>query len=426
MSLFGPSDTASLIEKLRRASPAARRMIESIGRTAGKYGSGPLVAPGASSRMGNNSRSQTGYVNDAGQSLGKILSDAAKVGGRGQPQVAGNDPLMDLWEQLIGQLQSPVNMPTGVDTEDLMRQVQDALNPIYDQRGSEAEARTGRARQDVEGMYSALSKDYERLAPQQAQQADEAQEQVEDLYGQLRSNIQGNYSRVAKEQGELFKELGIEAALPDVLESQNEINAEAVNAASQLQATNAQRYMDIGEIDETYYREGAPQAKLTGSNRSGDLLFELQNYLNKNEAERTAGIQSSYTDLLGQAQSQLGQQQQVAQSEAARRQEMLFSLLQSQSKSQQPTELTPDTFMSQLPPNVQQGIGSAFTRLQRSPEAVYGKTQDPRNPVPGTFVETTPEWYMAQADQMLKNGEIDQATHQALLMYMQLYFKMGS
>ena len=41
-------------------------------------------------------------------------------------------------------------------------------------------------------------------------------------------------------------------------------------------------------------------------------------------------------------------------------------------------------------------------------------------------VETTPEWYMAQADQMLQSGQIDPATHQALLMYMQLYFKMGS
>lgn len=427
MSIFGGGDAASLFAKLASISPQAKRFVDSLGRTSSKYGAGPLVAPGATSRIGNNTRSNTGsgYTNNAGQSLGNILSDFGNKFGQngGQQPPQGNDPLMDLWEQLINQLQAPVSMPTGVNTEDLMAQVRAALDPIYDQRGSEAEGRASKARKDVEGMYSALSEDYKKLAPEQAAQADRAQKEVEALYGELRSNIQGNFSRVSDEQGELFKELGIEAALPDVLASQGDINAEAVNAASEQQATNAQRYMDMGNIDETYYREGAPLAKLTGTNKSSDLLFELQNYLDENEAQRSSGIQSSYTDLLGQAQSQLGQQQQAAQSEAARRQGMLWDMLQSSTQQQKPQELNPDTFMSQLPPNVQQSLGSAFTRLQRSPEAIYNKVQDPRNPVPGTFVETTPEWYMAQADEMLKRGEIDATTHQALLMYLQLMGK---
>ncbi|HEY0771980.1 MAG TPA: hypothetical protein VGD31_16755, partial [Sphingobacteriaceae bacterium] len=91
----------------------------------------------------------------------------------------------------------------------------------------------------------------------------------------------------------------------------------------------------------------------------------------------------------------------------------------------QPQELTPDTFMAGLPGNIQQSVAGAFTRLQRSPEAVYGKTVDPRNPVPQSFVETTPNWYLLQADEMLKRGEIDATTHQALIMYLQLYHGMG-
>jgi hypothetical protein len=161
---------------------------------------------------------------------------------------------------------------------------------------------------------------------------------------------------------------------------------------------------------------------MAGNEISTDMLVKLQEQLAQIEAERASGIQSGYMDQLGQAQGQLAQQQQMAQSEAARRQEMLFSMLQNSMKSGQQQALTPDFFMGGLPQNTQQAVAGAFTQLQRSPEAVYGKVEDKRNPVPGSFVETTPEWYMAQADEMLRRGEIDATTHQALLMYLQLNF----
>jgi len=176
-------------------------------------------------------------------------------------------------------------------------------------------------------------------------------------------------------------------------------------------------------MDSTYYREGSPNSLMRGNEESTNLLNQLQDYIQQTEGERTSGIQTGYLQQLGQAQSNLGQQQQAAQTETARRQEMLWQMLQSQLQSSNTQQkLTPDTFMSQLPQQVQQEVGSAFTQLQRSPEAVYGKVQDPRNPVPGTFVDTSPQWYMAQADKMLQDGTIDPTTHQALLMYLQLYY----
>jgi hypothetical protein len=270
-------------------------------------------------------------------------------------------------------------------------------------------------------MYRALSNDYERLAPEQIAQADAAKKEIENLYGSLRSNIKGDYARVSDEQGDLFKSLGIEAALPDVLEEQQPAVDDALTAAAQNQAGQEQRYMDIGQEDATYYREGSPNATMTGNEISTDMLSQLQDYLGQVEAERTSGIQSAYMDQLGQANSQLGQAQQSAQGEMARRQEMLWQMLQGgMNQKQQP--LTPDSYMAQLPQQLQQSVAGAFTQLQRSPEAVYGKVEDKRNPVPGSFVETTPEWFMAQADQMLKRGEIDPQTHQALLMFLQLNY----
>lgn len=387
------------------------------------YTSGPIHPTRGNVNFGTNSSGSGGFNSGAMPRFGDAIGQIAGILGNGsQQQQQSQDPLMSLYEQLINQLQQPVNMPTGIDTANLMEQVKKAINPIYDQRASSAESRTGRARKDVKGMYQALADDYERLAPQQIAQADAAKKEIEQLYGTLRSNIKGDYSRVSEEQSELFKSLGIEAALPDVLEDQSAPVEEALVAGSENEAQQKQRYMDMGQIDSTYYREGSPNATMTGNEISTDMLSQLQEYLNQVEAERSSGIQTSYMDQLGQAQNQLGQAQQAAQGETARRQEMLWQMLQGSMAGKQQAELNPDTFMSQLPQEMQQSVGGAFTRLQRSPEAVYGKVEDKRNPVPGTFVETTPEWYMSQADEMLKRGEIDETTHQALLMYLQLNF----
>lgn len=420
MGFFDPINVSDTIIRLLN-TPGIRAGASQLKRFAPMAG-GPFL-PGYQQQMGG--RTSTGASPNFGPILGSVAKRAGELSRGASTPRTETDPMLDLYEQLISQLQEPVRMPTGIDTEGLMQQIQSALNPIYDQRAASAENRTGRAREDVKGMYRALSNDYERLAPQQIEQAAAAKEEIEQLYGQLRSNIEGSYSRVAKEQGDLFKQLGIEEALPDVLDEQQAPVLEASQAASENQAQQQQRYMDIGQMDSTYYREGSPLATMTGNEISTDMLMQLQDYLSQIEAERTSGIQTAYMDQLSQAQGQLSQQQQTAQNETARRQQMLWDILQAQLKGGKQQEVSTDSFMSGLPPQVQQGVGSAFTQLQRSPEAIYGKVEDKRNPVPGTFVETTPEWYMAQADQMLKSGQIDPVTHQALLMYMQLYFGMG-
>ncbi|MFY3741649.1 MAG: hypothetical protein HMLIMOIP_002107 [Candidatus Nitrosomirales archaeon] len=424
MGFFDPSP--SIIDTLVRLvrSPRVQYFGNQIARTAQTQGPQPFRLPN-NYRITGASPKPSWNAGAAGQSVGSALGNLAGLFSGAQPQQQPADPLMQLYAQLIDQLRQPVNMPTGIDTADLMRQVRAAIDPIYNQREATARTQTGRATKDVQSMYGQLANEYEKLAPQQVAQANEAKKQVEQLYGQLRSNIEGSYSRVSEEQSDLFKSLGIEAALPDVLADQAPAEEEALTAASENQAQQQQRYMDMGQADATYYREGAPQAIMQGNELSVDMLNRLQDYINQAEAERSSGIQTGYLDQLGQAQTRLGQQQQAAQSEAARRQGMLWDMLQSQMQGKQQQALTPDTFMQQLPPNIQQSVAGAFTRLQRSPEAVYGKVEDKRSPVPGTFTTTTPEWYLAQADRMLQNGEIDPTTHQALLMYIQLNFKMG-
>lgn len=359
--------------------------------------------------------------NSPGLGLGSTLGNFFSQLGQQQ-----QDPIAALYQQLLGQLSSPVAMPTAPNSADVMNQVKAAINPIYDQRAKTAQGQSQRAQADVQGMYGALADDYERLAPQQAAQAKQAQNEISQVYGQLRSNIEGNYSRVSSDQAELFKSLGIEDALPDATADQNAVVNDAMVAASENQAQQQQRYLDQGQADQTYYREGSPIATMAGNEYSRDLLNQLQDYLNQNESERASGIQSSYLDQLGQANNNYNQQLQIAQGQQGNNQQMLFQLLQAQMQAQaqqnnQP--MTADSFLSGLPDGVQQSTAGAYTQLQRSPEAVYGKVEDPRNPVPGSFVETTPQWYMAQADKMYQSGQIDGPTYQALLQYLQMKYK---
>jgi hypothetical protein len=416
MSLLGSSLTDTIARLLH--SKGAHYAVDQFKRQMPSMG-GPLETR---QRIGNRSNSSTIQPGASIRGIGDLSRQIAGMMGGAQQQPTQTDPLMDLYQSLIDQLQSPVNMPTGVDTKDLMAQVQKAINPIYDQRASAAQHTTDRARGDVQGMYKALADDYKQLAPEQIAQAQANKEEIEQLYGSLRSNIEGDYSRVSNEQADMFKQLGITDALPDVLDQQNDSVTDALTASSENEAQQLQRYQDIGQQDATYYREGSPNAIMTGNEISTDMLAQLSDTLNQIEAERSSGIQSGYLDQLSQAQNQLGQQQQSAQSETARRQGMLWEMLSGQmNQKQQP--LNADSFMAGLPPQIQQSVAGAYTALQRSPEAVYGKVEDKRNPVPGTFVETTPQWYLAQADEMLRRGEIDETTYQALQMYLQLQQK---
>lgn len=426
MSLFGPSYDGGLISQLLhlagRGKYAFNQFTHLLPRSVG-----PLVG-GGTSYGASPTRVGTFVTPNPNQAGATALGNVIGIGGAiGQYLKQQQDPAVQLYNQLLDQLQQPVQRPTGVNTEDLMNQIKAALNPIYDQRAATARAQDTRGEADIKSMYKQLADDYKATGKQQAAETAQNQQNVADIYGQLRSNIEGSYGRVAQDQADLFQQLGIQDALPAVTAQQQPAMTDALTAASENQAQQQQYYQDTGAADQTFYNEGSPEAIMAGNEYASNLLGQLTDYLNQNESERASGIQSAYLDQLNQANQLLAQQQQAADSETNRRQSMLWDILKTQMQGSQQPQGTPlDQFMGQLPQNIQQSVAGAFTQLERSPEAIYGKVEDPRSPVPGTFVSTTPQWYAAQADKMYQSGQIDAATHQALLMYLQLYFGNGS
>lgn len=395
--------------------PMARPTVQGIlSGLSPAYGSAVLSGSSRSSRR------------PSGDAVGNRRIRPSDIIPQQQQQIPQPDPLGELYASLLEQLQAPV----AVDEADLMNQIRAQFDPVFDARRAaleqmmqEAQGRSRTGREEVVGQYESLAQDYERLAPEQLAAAEEQRAATEQLYGELRSNIEGNYSRIQQEQADLFEQLGIEAAAPEVLEPQGQEAARAMTRADELGTLAQQRQSDIGALESDYYRSGAPIARLTGTNRSQQMLADLESYLRQREtdlgmveAERTSGIQSAYTQLLQQAQQQ-AQQQEMFQ------QESLMNILmgQLQGQQQEPPDLTdPQTFLQSLPQGVGQGVLDAYTRIQREPEIIENKQTSQLNPVPGTLVPATTQLQMQMAEELLQQGAIDNATFQALLHFITL------
>lgn len=335
------------------------------------------------------------------------------------------DPLGQLYMDLIESLQGPA---MGVDSADLMAQITAAIDPVFNARQqaienlmARAQERVGSNRQNVEQMYEDLSQDYLEQVPEAQAQGEAAEAEVEQLYGQLASNIEGHYSRIAAEQEEQFKRLGIEAAAPEVMGEQGEQQAQALAAAEQLGTVNRQRYEDIGNIDATYFREGAPLASLQGKNLSAEMLQGLEDYLFQREqdllqlqGERSSEITSAFQQLMGSAQGSVAEQQRWQT-------EMLFNALenmQEQRRWESEFGLKQQSQMGALgglSPQSASRVNSALQSILLNPNVVAGRQTDPDALIAGTRVPLTDAYLRQLAAQYAQQYGLSQAEYNALV-----------
>lgn len=419
MSIWDTID--DIVGSLGRQTVRNIGVIPRIVGTAGHYvGNVPQLAANAASSENRLADVIRGILNSQGPASMGRFSRTSRT--RQEVPSSARDPLGELYLSFIERLQEPA----GVDEASLMAMARGQLDPVYDARRvalqnmlAQTEAKTERGRDDIEAMYDTLGEDYERLAPEAAAQAKAYKQSVEQLYGTTASNIEGHFSRIAGEQGDLFEKLGIEAAAPGVIPHQAELAQQATTSLEQLSAAEQQRALDMGNIDQSYYRQGAPLARLQGANASSDLLQQLMDFrvqtnsdLGMLEAERTAGIQDAFTRMLMQAQ---GQASQTEQSRIG----MLFDLLQGMQPDM--SDVPPaDAFLQGLPPEISQSVGEAFRSIERSPEVIQGRVEDPRHPVPGTFNPITDAWWLEAATRMFESGQIDESTYMALMQFLRL------
>lgn len=405
---------ASLLARSSQGRAGAKigaRVLDEPNISAALQGMVSGAVPGASTVNRRSSGAMT-KGRATGAPRGKKFSSGNL--GMGAPTAQANplDQLLAMMQGMVGTT-GPTYEP---DYEDLMDQIRRQVDPVYDARraaidrlSERASERVGTGRQDVEAMYNALAQDYGTQAQQAEEMLGESQQEAQQIAGQLKKNIQGSYSRIAEEQAERLQALGQEHVMPDILAEQGADQAFQESQAAQTGAAAESFYNQLGAADQAYYQQGAPLARLEGTNRSADLLAQLEDYLAQAEAgqmelegQRTSDITSAFNQLAQQAQ-QFAQQQSAGQGQQQWGRMMdLFGIMAPMYGPQEqgePVGTTSQIIASQL--GLADQENTQFQRalseiIDTSPALLYGQVT---NPDTGESVKTTP----AQISSIVRN-----------------------
>lgn len=239
----------------------------------------------------------------------------------GQPQnpLAGQggqspDFIDQLWQEW------KKNAPGMPSAADILNQATTQANAQYDPQIAAIRREMGltqnRANQNkgqINDLYSGLANSYtgDTKASQQQYKGAKAAQQAN--MKDLQNSLATNYAQNQKQQVDQMTKLGIQQAIPQTTQTQNnDLNylskLASVDNANQQGALNQQ-----GNADVTYNREGAGVARNEGAQAVTDLMNTLNNYL----TQRGGDI----TGLQGQKQSAIQLLQQELQGNAAKAQQ---------------------------------------------------------------------------------------------------------
>lgn len=218
-------------------------------------------------------------------------------------------------EDILRRLEELQNPDRYMDASNLEEQAMAAASAQYDplisalrRQMASAEARGQRNKAELGRMYSALSGSYKEDIPAIQQQYAGDKASTAKLYNDQKAAVKQQYDASQKEQADMMKQLGIEAAASEVLPQQQRDEDYFINLAGQdntvqQSALNQER---AGTVN--YTREGAQIARSEGTNRQADLIAELQDLLAEYEGqigEYGAAKQQAYVAGLGQLRSQM-------------------------------------------------------------------------------------------------------------------------
>lgn len=188
-----------------------------------------------------------------------------------------------------------------------------------------AKKRAGDAKKDIGALYNDLANYYTgQVAPTKANtKAGKAEAQHRSKA--LSSSITDDYTSRLREQVDMYKQLGIEAAAPSATEGQSadQANQQAIaemTAGAEQAALNTQ-----GQADASYWSEGAGIAHSEGTELQGDITASLTSYLNEQES-KLADLQGMKKSAYNSGMIQL--QQQAAESAAKQQTELWNRMLE--------------------------------------------------------------------------------------------------
>jgi hypothetical protein len=232
---------------------------------------------------------------------------------------------------------------SGMSDKEISRLISQSVGGTYDpqikaiqQEMGRAKSRAGTAKADLKALYNDLSGYYTGHVGSTKAMYGVSKKDAQQRTQGLKNSITADYTERLKEQVDMYKSLGIEAAAPSATEGQYADQASQLAQADISGNAEAQALAVQEQGDATYWNEGAGIAQMEGTERQADVITQLQDYLNTQGAS-VAGLKgqksAAYSSALLDAKKKRADQANQRQNETWNRMMDLARLKQSAAKS---------------------------------------------------------------------------------------------
>lgn len=242
--------------------------------------------------------------------MGGTANGIAGILGQANQQAQAQPEPTDQLDALFATLMN--SLGSGGQTFDYETALQDSeqairdayRNDIHAIRGQNRHARkeTAGQRQDLEQMYNALGRNYEKAGRNEARQGTRLANQMQRVSDRGANALQGDTNDILDDQAALAKGLGVEDALPDVLGDQRDQLQHQLKNIHTEGAEDANRQLAFSGNNRRFLNRGAQGARLEGTNRSADLLADLQDFVQGNR-DKVASLRGARGHELAQNKS---------------------------------------------------------------------------------------------------------------------------
>lgn len=232
---------------------------------------------------------------------------------------------------------------SGMSDKEIAQLISQSVGGTYnpqikaiEQEMGRAKSRAKTARADLKALYADLSGYYNAQGDRSSARYGGAQKGAQARTAGLKNAITQDYTERLKEQVDMYKQLGIEAAAPSATEGQYADEASQLGTADIMGTAEQQALATEQRGDQTYWDEGAAIAQTEGAEQQTNVITQLQDFLNTQGAS-VAGLKgqksASYAQAMLEAKQKRADQQNQQQNQIWSRMLALAKLKQSAAKS---------------------------------------------------------------------------------------------
>lgn len=186
-------------------------------------------------------------------------------------------------------LLSQIGTGTTFDYQSALADSESAIRKAYHGeigaiKGNNRAARrqTAGDRQELEQMYNALSQSYRKAGRQEMRQGKQLSRQEQNTATRSANRVEKRGKRIIGQQTSLAKDLGITDAVAGNVKRQTNKTEKMTKQIESQGAKDANRQLGYAGTSRRFMNRGGQSSKLEGTNRSADLITNLQDYIRAN------------------------------------------------------------------------------------------------------------------------------------------------